>query len=150
MPLTLSGKGVGLIDASFEALVSHFAKEYQSLKSIQFASFDVRGEAEKSERAGADAKCTAQLIVHNSDDNPLEFEQSGHSMVAVSLAVVVAAVEHFINAERAFISLYNALADAKKRSRYDLIEQFTAQLSELVKTTSYTEVIAHLRSEINI
>ena len=33
-PLQLTGQGVGLIDAGFEALVSHFAQEYPSLKSI--------------------------------------------------------------------------------------------------------------------
>ena len=148
--IDLQGKGVGLIDASFEALVKHFADEYQSLKSIQFASFAIKGEAEQSKRAGADAKCTARLVIHNSDDNPLEFEESGHSMAAVSLFIVLSAVEHFINAERAFISLYRALEDAKKRGRQDLVESFTSQLSELVKTTSYSEVIAQLRSELNV
>lgn len=149
-PLTLTGQGVGLIDAGFEALVNHFADKYPSLKSIQFASFDVRGEAEQSPRAGADGRCVARLVIKNSDNEPLEFEDSGRSMAAVSLQVVLSAVEHFINAEKAFISIYKALQDARNRGRQDLVEGFTSKLSELVKTTSYTEVIARLRSEINL
>ena len=148
--LQLTGEGVGFIDASFEALVSYFEGEYPSLRSIRFASFEVRGELEDTTHAGADALCRARLIIENSERAPFEFEASQPSMASVSLDVVVHALEHFINAERAFIRIYRALEDAKARGRHDLIESYTSQLSELVKTTSYTESIAQLRSQMNI
>ena len=146
----LRGEGVGFIDASFEALVTYFEGEYPSLRSIRFASFEVKGELEDEQRAGADALCSARLIIENSERAPFEFEASQPSMASVSLDVVVQALEHFINAERAFIRIYRALEDAKGRGRHDLIESYTSQLSELVKTTSYTESIAQLRSQFNI
>ena len=146
----LRGEGVGFIDASFEALVTYFEGEYPSLRSIRFASFEVKGELDDASRAGADALCSARLIIENSERAPFEFEASQPSMASVSLDVVVQALEHFINAERAFIRIYRALDDAKGRGRHDLIESYTSQLSELVKTTSYTESIAQLRSQVNI
>jgi hypothetical protein len=148
--LKLRGEGVGFIDASFEALVTCFEGEYPSLRSIRFASFEVRGELEDTPSAGADALCRARLIIENSERAPFEFEASQPSMASVSLDVVVQALEHFINAERAFVRIYRALEDAKSRGRHDLIESYTSQLSELVKTTSYTESIAQLRSRVNI
>ena len=54
------------------------------------------------------------------------------------LAVVVGAAEYFVNSERAFISVYNAMSDAKDRRRSDLVGTYTGQLAELVNTTSYT------------
>jgi hypothetical protein len=148
--LTLTSVGVGLIDASFEALAAHFGAEYPSLRSIRFASFEVRGVLEDEPKVGTDALCRARLIIENSERAPFEFEASERSMASVSLDVVVQALEHFINAERAFVRIYRALEDARSRGRHDLIERFTSQLSELVKTTSYTESIAQLRSQMNI
>lgn len=148
--LTLRAVGVGLIDASFEALVTHFDAEYPSLRSIRFASFEVRGVLEDEPKVGTDALCKARLIIENSERTPFEFEASERSMASVSLDVVAQALEHFINAERAFVRIYRALDDARGRGRHDLIERFTAQLSELVKTTSYTESIARLRSQANV
>ena len=103
-----------------------------------------------SQGAGADAICSARLIVKNSDLVPFEFEVSGRSISIVSLTVVIEAVEHFINSERAFICVYRALSDARDRGRADLVERFTAHLSELVKTTSYTEVIAQIKKEMKL
>ena len=148
--LSLRASGVGLIDASFEALAAHFEPEYPSLRSIRFASFEVRGVLEDSSKAGADALCRARLIVENSERAPFEFEASERSMASASIDVVVQALEHFINAERAFVRIYKALEDARGRGRHDLIERFTAQLSELVKTTSYAESIQRLRAQANI
>ena len=148
--LKLSGEGVGLIDASFEALVRRFESEYPSLRSIKFTKFEVRGELEEVTRAGSDALCRARLVIENSEHVPFEFEASAPSMASVSIDAVVQALEHFINAERAFTQIYHALEDAKRRGRHDLISSYTSQLSELVKTTSYTETIAQLRAQINI
>jgi hypothetical protein len=36
--------------------------------------------------------------------------------------------------------------DAKKRQRPDLMESYMSQLAELVKTTSYSEVIERIQS----
>lgn len=148
--LSLSGAGVGVIDASFEALANYLESEYPSLRSIQFKSFEMRGDVKDSSRSGAEAPCCASLVISNSDGLPFRFESCDRSMISASLQAVVRGIEHFVNAERAFIRIYKALEDAKSRSRQDLVERFTFQLSELVKTTSYTETIAQLRTQVNV
>ena len=53
------------------------------------------------------------------------------------------------NAERAFLTLYNARRDALQRGREDLVARYTAELSEVVQSTSYAEVIANIRKELS-
>jgi hypothetical protein len=62
--------------------------------------------------------------------------------------VVIAAVEYFANAERAFVTLHNARRDALARGREDLVARYTAEMAEVVKETSYAEVIANIRKEL--
>ena len=90
-----------------------------------------------------DAVCQGR----NSEGNLFEFERQGRSLVATAVLVVVEALEHFVNSERAFISVYKALQDARERGRSDLVQTYTAQLTELVRTTSYTQVIERIKAE---
>ena len=146
----LKSQGVGFLDAGYEALMNHYAQHYPSLQTLQFSSFDVRGEMETAKKAGADAACTVCLVILNHDRVPFEFEAQGRSMAVVALNVVLQAVEYFINSEKAFIAVYKALSDARQRGRQDLIDGYVAQLAELVKTTSYTQVIAQIKEEMNL
>jgi hypothetical protein len=61
---------------------------------------------------------------------------------------VLACVQYFINAERAFLTLYNARRDAIARGREDLVARYTAEMAEVVEATSYAEVIANIRKEL--
>ena len=139
------GRGVGFIDALYDGLLAHYAREFASLKTLKFKSFDATGDMATSTKTGADAACVVTLVVQNSDGRDFRFEESGRSLVAASLRVVVEAAEYFINSEKAYISVYRAMSDAKERGRPDLIERYMAQLSELVKTTSYSDVIERLQ-----
>ena len=149
-PLTLTSEGVGFLDAGYEALMNHYAQHYPSLQTLQFSSFDVRGEMETAKKAGADAECKVCLVILNHDRVPFEFEAQGRSMAVVALNVVLQAIEYFINSELAFTNVYKALSDARQRGRQDLIDGYVAQLAELVKTTSYTQVIAQIKEEMNL
>ena len=60
----------------------------------------------------------------------------------------MAAVEYFVNAERAFITLHHARMDAKERRRDDLIVRYTRELAEVVKSTSYAEVIENMKKDL--
>jgi len=51
-------------------------------------------------------------------------------------------VEHFLNAERAYVALLAALRDAGERDRQDLVTRYTRELSEVVRCTSYTDLLA--------
>jgi hypothetical protein len=146
--LTLEGEGVGPVDAMYHAFMANFAREFQSLTTIKFTGFSVRAEMESSQtEKGADAVAVVDLTVTNSEGRTFEFENKGRSLTAAALDATIEAAEYFVNSERAFISVYRALCDARERRRADLVQSFTTQLSELVKTTSYSQVIERIKQE---
>ncbi|MEE2756494.1 MAG: hypothetical protein VYA30_07520 [Myxococcota bacterium] len=144
----ITGVGVGFIDALYHGLLNHYAREFPSLNTIVFTAFDVTGDMATSHKQGADATCVVTLSVQNTDGRIFRFEESGRSLVAASLQVVVEAAEYFINSEKAYVTVYKAMADAKERNRPDLIETYTAHLAQLVKTTSYSEVIEKIHTQL--
>ena len=142
------GTGVGFVDAVYNGLIDHYAPEYPSLRTITFTGFEVTGNMGTSRSRGADAECLVSLIVNNSERKEFRFEDRGRSLVAAALRVVVESAEYFINSEKAYVTVYNAMSDAKKRQRPDLMESYMSQLAELVKTTSYSEVIGRIQNEV--
>lgn len=147
--ITLSGQGVGVIDAAYRALIDYFVESYPSLRTLSFTGFRVQGHLETGlSDAGADALASVELSVRNQEGTRFHFEAKGRSILAASVDVVLQVGQFFINSERAFITVHNALLDAQSRYRGDLVERYTRQLSELVKNTSYTEVIDRIRSEL--
>ncbi len=148
-PACIEGEGVGFIDALCHGVIGHYSREFESLKTIQFTGFNVRAKMDTTRVAtGSDAVGIVALTVRNSEGILFEFEKQGRSLGATAVAVVIEALEHFVNSERAFITVYRALVDAKERGRADLIATYTAQLAELVTTTSYTQVIERIRQEM--
>ena len=147
--LTLTGHGVGLVDAVFDALVERYGTEYQSLQSIELADFKVEAQLDtKNGRNGVDSMVAVRLDVLNSEGRSFEFSDTSRSVSRSSARAVIAAVEYFVNAERAFIALHRARLDAKDRKRDDLVTRYTRELAEVVKSTSFTEVIERLKKEI--
>jgi len=139
--------GVGFVDALYHGLVDHYAREYASLSTISFTKFDVQGHMSTSDAQGSDAECVVTLVVRNTEDREFRFEDSSRSLVAAALKVVVEAAEYFINSERAYITAFKSMVNARERNRQDLLETYTAQLAELVNTTSYSDVIERLKNE---
>lgn len=147
--LTVEGEGVGLVDALIAGLFRRYEIEYQSLRSIELVSFQVHARFDtKKRRAGGDAICEVTLDVKNSEGTVFTFSDSSRSVAMSSARAVIAAVEYFVNAERAFITLYRSRQDARERSRDDLVTRYTEELSEVVKSTSYTEVIETIKKEL--
>jgi hypothetical protein len=147
---TIEGEGVGPIDALWGCLISRYAREYQSLKSIALAGFSVSAAIEsKRRKAGLDALARVELAVHNSEGKRFTFHDESRSVTASAARAVIAIAEYFVNAERAFVTLFNARKDALARGRSDLVARYTAELAEVVKSTSYAEVIESLRKELS-
>ena len=145
----IEGDGVGPVDALWGALVGRYAREYQSLKSISLAGFTVSAAIEsKRRKAGLDAMARVELAVNNSEGKRFTFEDDCRSMTVAAARAVIAVAEYFVNAERAFVTLFNARKDAIERGRSDLVARYTAELAEVVKSTSYAEVIESLRKEL--
>ena len=123
-PVEVEGKGVGVVDALYNALLDRYAREYQSLKSLQLASFSVDADIEsKKAQAGVDAVGRVTIDVANSEGRHF----------------------CFVNAERAFLTLHNARRDASSRGREDLVARYTAEMAQVVESTSYAEVIENIR-----
>ena len=154
-----TGFGIGLVDAMFDAFKRHYAKEYESLESIELHDFKVTLTKKKTVRTGkplkhhgvpgTDRHCEAIITIRNSYGRHFDFVHVSHSLTACTGRVVAQAVEHFINAERAYIALHAALRDAKERNRQDLVTRYTAELAEVVKCTSYASVLERIKQEVN-
>lgn len=145
----VEGQGVGLIDALFSGLFRRYAAEYQSLNTIKLTGFLVKARLESDRgRLGADAVGEVTLEVQNSAGRPFNFSDASRSIVGSAARSVVAAVEYFVNSERAFVALHQALEAAKERKRPDLVAQYTRELSEVVESTSYAEVIESIKTRL--
>ena len=139
-----SGRGVGFVDALFAGLIEFYAREYPSLQTLAVQNFEVKGNMNTGNSRGTDAEVAVVLSVTNSEHERFAFESGARSLVAATCSVVIQMAEYFINSERAYITLYRALKDAKARNRQDLVDTYQAQLAEVVKSTSYSDVIARL------
>jgi hypothetical protein len=145
----VEGKGVGVVDALYAGLLDRYAREYQSLKTIQLTGFSVDADfATKQVKAGVDAMVRVALDVENSEGRRFSFQDASRSVTASAARAILMMVQYFVNAERAFLTLYNARRDALARGREDLVSRYTAELSEVVESTSYAEVIENIRKEI--
>ena len=137
----ISGRGVGVVDAIFHGLMGHFSKAFDSLGTVSFTGFEVRGcMGTGQDPQGLDAEAEVVVKVINAHGRPAEFVARKRSTLAAALDAVVQVVEHFVNAERAFMRIHCALVDARQRSRPDLVQRFTAELAALVDNTSYESV----------
>ena len=147
--IEVEGSGVGLVDALFVGLLDRYAREYQSLKTIQMTGFRVAADIEtKKAQAGVDAVARVTLDVTNSEGRQFSFSDASRSVTTSSARAVLAMVQFFVNAERAFLTLHHARRDALARGREDLVSRYTAEMAAVVESTSYAEVIANIRKEL--
>jgi hypothetical protein len=145
----VEGHGVGLVDALFAGLLDRYAREYQSLHTIQLTGFQVAADiGTKQAQAGVDAVARVTLDVTNSEGLIFSFSDASRSVTSSTARAVLAMVSYFVNAERAFLTLHNARRDALARGREDLVSRYTAEMAAVVESTSYAEVIANIRKEM--
>ena len=141
-PRTIEGVGVGVVDAVFHAVRDSLANTYPSLSHIFFEDFRVTGDMHTRRGAeGTDAAGTAQLVVRNEEGRHFTFSETSRSITTAVVRVVLDALSHFVNAERAVRSMVKAVEDARSRNRGELVEAYTMKLSELVKHASYADVV---------
>jgi len=145
----IAGKGSGAIDAFFQGMVERFATEYPSLRTIRFSAFTVQARLDtKKDYSGADAEGEVTLEITNSEGKAFRFLHASRSIIGSGIITTLLGMEYFINSERAFVSMYYAIKDAKERNRPDLVQRYTNRVARLVQNTSYSEVIGKLRKEL--
>jgi len=129
--------------------LERYAREYQSLKTIQLTGFQVAADlGTKKAQAGVDAIAQVTLDVSNSEGRLFSFSDASRSVASSTARAVLAMVQYFVNAERAFLTLYNARRDAlARRPRGPGPRAYTAEMAAVVESTSQAEVIANIRKE---
>jgi len=147
-PIEVEGRGVGLVDALYAGLLERYAREDQSLNTIELTGFQVAADLETKQSHGVDAVVRVTLDVNNSEGRVFSFSDASRSVTSSTVRAVLAMVSYFVNAERAFLTLHNARRDALARGREDLVSRYTAEMSAVVESTSYAEVIANIRKEL--
>ena len=148
--IDVEGRGVGVVDALYAGLLDRYAREYQSLKSLELIGFQVAADIDtKKGQAGVDAVGRVTLDVANSDGRHFSFSDASRSVTSSTARAVLAMVQYFVNAERAFLTLHNARRDALARGREDLVARYTGEMAQVVESTSYAEVIENIRKEIS-
>jgi hypothetical protein len=150
----VEGAGAGLVHATYAAVLSRYGREYQSLHSIQVVEYAViadvaGGGSRKSVDAVGEAIGKVTIDVLNSEGRRFTFGDSSRSVTASTARAVLAMVQYFLNAERAFITLDHARRDAIERGREDLVSRYTAEMAEVVESTSYAEVIETIRKRMS-
>lgn len=142
----VDGQGVGLVDAVYRGLMQHFTRRFTSLAGLTFSGFSIQGQMETGRQpTGLDALVEVEIAVTNPDGRRYRFGARGRSTMAAALAAVVELAERFVNAERAYVHLHHALADAEARQRPDLVDQYTAALADLVRTNGFEAISARVR-----
>lgn len=145
----VEGKGVGVLDALFTGLLARYAREYQSLKTIELVGFKVAADIEtKKAQAGVDAVGRVTIDMRTSEGKHFSFSDASRSVTVSIARATLAIVQYFINAERAFVTLHNARRDALARGREDLVSRYTAEMAQVVESTSYADVIENIRKEL--
>lgn len=147
-PLAVEGRGVGMIDALFNGLLTRFAPEYPSLESIRFTGFSIKGPiGPSSSHSATDGRAEARVGVTNSYGTEFVFGAISESVTRSSLTAVVAAVQYFINSERAYVTMYKALEHYRDEGRVDLVAKYTSLLAEMVRNTSYSSAVERLERQ---
>lgn len=147
-PFEVVGDGVGVVDAFFGAMQRRFAPEHPSLSSLRFTSFAVRGLLEEGgDGARADAHAKVTIGITNSYGTEFEFTRVTPSVGRSTLQAVADAVSYFVNSERAYVTMYRALEHYRAEGRADLVAKYTSRLAEMVRNTSYSEVIERMRAD---
>ncbi len=146
--ISLEGSGDGVIDAFFSTLVESFSSEYCSLKTINFADFKVTTNiASKNSFSGSDSEVEVEILIENSYKKQFNFVKSGRSMLSAAMKATLIVTEFFVNSEKAYIVASKSLADSQERHRSDLVQHYQNILIQLVKNTSYSEIIENLKEE---
>ncbi len=148
--IDVEGKGVGVVDAIFSGMLDRYAREYQSLKSLQLTGFYVGADLQTKKAApGVDAVGQVTLDIMNSEGRRFTFSDQSRSVTISIARAVLKVTQYFVNAERAFLTLHNARRDALARNREDLVSRYTAEMALVVESTSYAEVISNIRKELS-
>ena len=138
--MKVSGEGVGLVDAGFNALINHFSRDYPSLATIQLSDLYFQISTKSEQSVNLKSKTLMRLEFSNFRKNKTFFEDRTTSIGFTAISVLVKAIEFYINSELLFKRVRFLIKDAEDRSRYDVASKLKYVLSRVVEVTSYQDV----------
>ena len=144
--IPIKGAGIGAIDALYNGINDKLNKDFPSLDGIRFDDFSVRVKFKESRKwNNTDAPVEIKLALKNNIGDRIYFHAESRSLVVSAIAAIRKAIEFLINSELAVIQLKKDIHSARKRSRQDLVRQYTLMLSELVFVADYEETIKKMK-----
>lgn len=143
----VEGEGVGTIDALFGALKRRLSEQYPSLESIAFSQFSINGLIDE-QHSGTNAQAEAVVGITNSEGREFVFKAQAPSISRAGIEATLRATEYFVNSEKTFVRLGEILEHYRSEGRAELVQKYTALMAEVVKNTSYSEVVEKIRSKL--
>jgi len=144
--IPIQGTGIGAIDALYSGIHEKLNNEFSSLNSIKFDDFSMRVKFKESRKwNNVDAPVEMKLVLKNNIGDRIYFHAESRSLVVSAIAAIRKAIEFLINSELAVVQLKKDIHSARKRSRQDLVRQYTLMLSELVFVADYEETIKKMK-----
>ena len=137
----IEGIGYGMVGALFNSMMKKFTKDFSSLSQLEFDDFAMQVKFKNLLATKTDAPVEIKIALKNKQDQRIYFSSEARSMVVAAISAIRKAFEYLINAERAFLHLQKDIENAAERSRVDLANAYTNQMTTLVRILSYEEVV---------
>jgi hypothetical protein len=138
--ITVSGQGVGLVDAGFNAFVSHFSEKHPSLSTISLSDVYFQIDTSAKDALNLKSKTIMKLEFENDRKSKVCFMDRTASMGFTAVSVLTKAIEFYVNSETLFKRVKFLIEEAESRSRPDVAAQYKYALSKVVEVTSYQYV----------
>ncbi len=136
----ISGVGVGIVDAGFNALLEEYKEKYKSLDTIQLSDVYFQVDHSDKRELSLKSKTMLKLEFHNDSKDRMCFSEKTRSMSYTSISVLVKAFEFYINCELLFKRLRFLIQEAEARGRSDIASKYKYALSKVVEVTSYQNI----------
>lgn len=136
----VESSGVGLVDAGFNALSTHFCQKYPSIKNINLSDIYFRIDRKQNYNLNLKSKTILKLEFENDKKNKVLFQSKTSSIGLTSINVLCKAFEFYVNCENLFKRIKFLIEDASKRNRTDMSAKYSYILSKVVEVTTYKDV----------
>ena len=135
-----SGKGVGVVDAGFNALISHFGKSFRSLDTIALSDLYFQVDHSANREMSLKSKTTMKIEFRNDMKDKTLFSENTNSISFTGVSVLVKAFQFYMNCELLFKRLKFLIEDAESRSRPGVAAKYKYELSKVVEVTNYQTI----------
>ena len=132
--VTINSSGRGFIDAIFRGMVDEYSKQYPSLNQIKLKKFTVSTPGFLDEETASDVEVSLRFEISN---NFFTFSNRSNSIVRSAYCNLLETFQFYINCEKCFFVLRNAVKDARERNRSDIVSSCSYKMSNLTKMISY-------------